>query len=338
MNITHIVIHELEKESGKTGAHLTLFDSVIDNTDKRIIKLIRELNNRYANRSETYGVFDAKNPTKFHSTFEKYYKSKTVDDFIEFTKIASEDLRTRVDGIAPAKGGYLIFAQYEQNRKYVGIFLVRNTLGLSMNKNIKNKKLDIEDVLHIDFENLAMACRINTNEFQKKETRYLSFIHKKGDDMSQYFTRWISSVDTVSNEEDTKLFYDLFQKLDPPTDPETNKIIERIEFLDRVYSAIKATPGRIVNLKQISETFYGNPDFLQNYIETYGIKINGEFKAHPKVLRKFIHIRAKADNIELAFPHTAFKSIVRFDEKDKSQIIIKSVNLVQEVKAMISRE
>lgn len=338
MNITHIVIHELEKESGKIGASLTLFDTTVDSADKRVVKLITELNNRYKHRTETYGVFDSKNPTVFHSAFEKYYKSRTEKDFIDFTHRAAEDLKTRVDTNAPAKGGYLIFAHYEQNRKYVAAFLVRNTVGLSFKKDIKHKQFNLDDVQHIDFENLAMACRISIDAFRKKEIRYLSFINKKGDDMSQYFTRWISSTDTETNEEDTKLLYNLLYKLDPPNDKETKKPIDRHDFLDRVYSAIRNSPGRVVNVRNISESFYGDADYLNNQIDVLGMSINGEFKAHPKTLRKFIHIRAKADNVELAFPHTAYKTIVRFDEKDKSQIIIKSEKLVQEVKAMINNE
>jgi len=69
-----------------------------------------------------------------------------------------------------------------------------------------------------------------------------------------------------------------------------------------------------------------------------GLTINGEFKAHSRTLKKFIQIRAKADNIELAFPHSVFKTLVRFDENDKSQIIIKSSNLVSIVQDMINSE
>jgi len=338
MKITHVVIHELEKESGKIGATLTLFDSAVNSADKRVVKLITELNNRYKNRSETYGVFDKKNPTAFHNSFEKYYKSKTEAEFIEFTKAAAEDLRVRIDTNAPAKGGYLIFAHYEQNRKFVGVFLVRNTIGLSFKKDTKKQKFDVDDVQHIDFENLAMACRLSIDSYRKSEIRYLSFINKKGDEMSQYFTRWISSTDTETNEQDTKLLYDLLQKVPTPIDPDTNKEIERTAFLDRVYSAVKNTPGKLVNIRTISETFYGNPDYLPNHIETFGISINGEFKAYPSTLRKFIYVRAKADDIELSFPHTALKTIVRFDQKDKSQIIIKSEKLVAKVQEMINND
>lgn len=338
MKISHVIIHELEKDSGKIGANLILFDNVVNANDKRVTKLITELNNRYKNRSETYGVFDKKNPTVFHKAFEKYYKSKSEEEFISFSKSAAEDLKIRIDSNAPAKGGYLIFTSYEQNRKYVGVFLVRNTLGLSFKSNAKQNKFDIDNVQHIDFENLAMACRISIDSYRKSEIRYLSFINKKGDEMSQYFTRWISTTDNETNEQDTKLLYELLHKVPTPIDPETDKEIERFAFLDKVYTAVKSTPGKIINIRSLSETFYGNPDFLPNHIETFNMSINGEFKAHPTVLRKFIHVRAKADNIELAFPHTVFRTLVRFDQRDSTQIIIKSEKLVAKIQEMLNSE
>ncbi|MDA3616791.1 nucleoid-associated protein [Polluticaenibacter yanchengensis] len=338
MKITQVVIHEIEKIAGKTGATLSPYDTTVDHTDDRVIKLVTELNDRYKNRSETYGVFDKKNQTAFHKGFENYYKENTEDSFIAFTKQAAEDLRVRIDSNSPAKGGYLIFAHYEQNRKFVGVFLVRNTLGLSFKRNSKAKKFDIDNVQHIDFENLAMACRISIDSYKKSEIRYLSFINKKGDDISQYFTRWISSVDTETNESDTNLLLDLLHRVPTPNDPETNQPIDRTDFLDRVYSAVKSTPGRIVNIRNLSETFYGNADYLTSNIETFGISINGEFKAHPKVMKKFIQIRAKADNIELSFPHSAFKTLVRIDQTDKSKIIISSENLANKIQQMINSE
>ena len=338
MKLTHVIIHELDKEGGKIGASLNLFDSTIDSSSDKVIKLIRELNERYKNRSESYSVFDKNNPTVFHTSFDTYYKSREKKDFIKFSKQSSTDLKTRIDSISQAKGGYLIFAHYEHNRKYVGVFLVRNTLGLSFKADVKHNKFNINDVQHIDFENLAMACRISLDSYRKKEVRYLSFINKKGDEMSQYFTRWISSSETETNEEDTKQLYGIFNMLEPPVDEETSKPLERSDFLDRIYSSIKNKPGRMVNLRTLSEEFYGNTDYINDYIEKNGIIINGEFKAHPQALRKFIQIRAKADNIELSFPQSAFRSAVKLDENDQSQIIIKSEKLVQEIKSMIHRE
>lgn len=338
MKIHHVVIHELEKHSGKVGAKLTLFESTVDSSDERVIKLITELNNRYRNRSETYGVFDKENPTVFHEAFETYNKSKKVHDFINFTKISSEDLKSRIDTNAPAKGGYLIFAHYESSRNFVGVFLVRNTIGMSFKKDIKEKKFDIDDVQHIDFENLAMACRINIESFKVTNIRYLSFINQRGDDMSQYFTRWISSIDTETNETDTRLLYKLLKNLPAPIDPETNERIEQQLFLDNVYKTVKSSTGKIVNLKDLSKAFYGDSEYLYDKLEEFGFNINGEFKAHPRAMKLFVQVRAKADNIEISFPHSAYRKSVRISENNGNQIIIESKNLSEKVKQMIDGE
>lgn len=338
MKVEHVIIHELEKEGGTVGATLKLFDSTIDHSDERVEKLIKELNNRYTHRPETYGVFNKTDKTTFQTSFDNFFKHRDKKNFIKFSKEATKDLKSRIDAIAPAKGGYVIFASYEQNRKFVGVFLVRNTTGLTFKADAKNQKFNIDDVKHIDFENLAMACRINLEAYKKKDIRYLSFIHKKSDEMSQYFTRWISSSETETNQEDTQLLFDILNQVELPIDEETGKPFEKNQFLTNVYSSIKSKPGRLINIRSLSEEFFGNRDFLNNHIDNYDLIINGEFKAHPQTLRKFVHIRAKADNIELAFPHNVYKILVRFDARDKNQIIINSEKLANEIRAMVHED
>ncbi len=205
MKITHIIIHELTKEAGVTGASLKLYDELMNTEDKRIIKLIAELNNRYKYRSENYGVFDKADPTIFHEGFGQYYNKQSDEEFISFSQGAANDLKKRIHDNAPAKGGYLIFVRYKQVKDFTAVFVVRNIIGVSFSPGIKKMKVD--DVEHIDFEHLAMACRVNMEAFKKKEIRYLSFIGRNQDEMSRYFTRWISSADTESNEEETKKLY-----------------------------------------------------------------------------------------------------------------------------------
>lgn len=338
MNIKHVVIHELEKEQGKVGANLILFNSTVDHKGKTVIKLIKELNNRYKNRNETYGVFDNASPTIFHTSFEKFFKRQGEASFLDFTINSSTDLKSRIDSIAQAKGGYLIFAQYEYIKSFVSLFFVRNTTGVSFNRDANKNKFDIKNVQHIDFENLAMACRINLETYREKDIRYLSFISSKGDETSSYFTRWISSADLESNQEDTKQLYTLLQTIDPPINPKTNKPISRNELLQSVYSIIKTSPNRTVNIRHLSQTLYGDEDFLTTFIQKNDWVINGEFKAHPNTLKKFVYVKAKADDVEIAFPHTAYKSIVRFNEQNKSQIIITSADLAEKVRKIISGE
>jgi nucleoid-associated protein len=333
MKINHIIIHELEKEGGILGAKLETYDSTIDHTDVRVLKLVNEINNRYKNKNEIYGVFDKENPTTFHDSFNSYFNDNLSEtEFIKFSKLASEDLRIRIDNNAPAKGGYLIFVNYEALRKFVGVFLVRNTLGLSFNtknKKQKNKTFNIDNVKHIDFENLAMACRINTEAYRNTEIRYLSFINSKSDEMSKYFTRWISSSDTETNQADTLLFFNLMSKIEIPINKVTGEKYDRVEFLDTIYKNVYSSADKLVNVRNLSESFFESPEFLSNYMEEKEIKINGEFKPHSTTFKKFIEINVKADKVELSFPNSIYKTIVKVIG---SQIIIESENLAKAIK------
>jgi len=332
MKINHIIIHELDKTGGILGAKLQTYDSTIDHNDIRVTKLVNEINNRYKNKNEIYGVFDSQNPTTFHDSFNSYFNANLSEvEFIKFSKLASEDLRIRIDNNAPAKGGYLIFVNYEAVRKFVGVFLVRNTLGLSFNtkKNKNSKTFNIDNVKHIDFENLAMACRINTEAFKNTEIRYLSFINSKSDEMSKYFTRWISSSDTETNQADTLLFFKLMSEIETPINIETSEKYDRVEFLDKIYKNVYSSADKLVNIKNISESFFGKSDFLFDYMEQNEIKINGEFKPHSTTFKKFIQINVKADKVELSFPNSIYKTVVKVIG---NQIVIDSENLARAIK------
>ena len=164
MKINHIIIHELDKEGGSVGAKLTAYSSVIDNEDIRVVKLVNEINKRYKNRNETYGVFDASKTTEFHTAFDNYFKSGlTEEEFVQFSILASKDLETRIDSNAPAKGGYLIYANYEASRNFVGVFLVRNTLGLSFNTNNKKKEFNKPYALSASYGFIICAPSDDTN-------------------------------------------------------------------------------------------------------------------------------------------------------------------------------
>jgi nucleoid-associated protein len=333
MTIHQVIIHELQKQGGKTGAKLRSSKGLMDVSNEEVINLITELNNRYKNRNENYGIFDQQNPTRFHNEFKKYSKGKSDKLFIEFTKQVSSDLREKIDSVAPAKGGYLIFANYSDHRDFIGVFLVRDTNGTILTRNAQVQAFHIGKIEHIDFEKMAMACRINLKLYRNGTGRYLSFINKKSDTISKYFTSWISTTDTESNEQDTLYLYKILKNLSPPKDEDGNEM-DKDAFLDSVYKYINSMPEKQVNIRNLSQTYFKNEETISEYAEQNEIPINTEFKGHSSALRRFIQIRAKADNIELAFQHHQYKNTVRI--VNKNQIVIESASLVDKIKQQIA--
>lgn len=335
MDLHQVIIHELKKEGGKTRALLVSSNSLMDKTSEGVINLVTELNNRYKTKNENYGIFDNTSPTRFHQEFDTYFNNDTDANFIAFTKQVSLDLREKVNSVAPAKGGYLIFARYTEQRDFLGVFLVRDTKGTAIVRTRSSTvtSFNIDKVEHIDFEKMAMACRINVKFFEQKTGRYLSFINKKSDTISKYFSSWISTTDTESNQQDTLYLYKILKEIDPPKD-ESGKPIDKDFFLESVYKHVTAKLDNQINIRHISREFYQDEDLITNFAQLKAIPINTEFKAHPSAFRRFVQIRAKADDIELAFQHSQLNGAVRII--GDTQIVIDSVSLVDKIRHQIA--
>lgn len=337
MKINRVIIHELNKVQGKTGAKLSKSLSLLDVKQDIVITLVTELNKRYRKRNEKQGVFDDENPSTFHDMFRVFENKKSDKAFIEFSTKSAENLKDMIQGITSAKGGYLVFAHYEDYREYCAIFFVRDTTSIAFKRNRSVDNYDLSKVEHIDFEKLAMACRINLETFYDDQSKYLSFIHTKSDELSDYFVNWISSKDTITSEEDTGQLLKALRVIPLPKQPKGVPPLDRDLTLRNAYNHIKSSPTRTVNIIEMSRTLFDDEDYLTDFIFENYPEVPTEFKAHSSTLNRFVKIFAKADQIELTFHPEAFrKQLVRFDQKDKSQIIIKSEELVRQIRESIN--
>lgn len=331
MNIKHVIVHNITKVAGRTGATVQTSEHVLDNTNENVIKLVTELNDRYRVKNQTNGVFNSDAATRFRSELETFLNHSNEESFIGFTQRTSGDLRTQIDPIAPAKGGFLVFAQYYEYRDYIAVFFVRDTKGMLFQ--MHGGSFNINQIDHIDFEKMSMACRINEESFFTNTGRYLSFINKTTDATSKYFSSWISAADIETNKEDTKNLYELFKTLEPPVD-ERGIAQNKDEFLNTVYRHITSSPLKQVNVADLSRTYFGDENFLSQEIDRQGININTEFKAHSGMLRRFAQIRAKANGIEITFPQTLYRDVIRISDNNPNQIIIDSPDLAREIEQL----
>ncbi len=275
MEIKRIIIHEINKEAGSNVTQYSIYDNLLDVTNKKVIDLVQELNRRYGNKSETYGIFNEDEPTDFHVDFDSYLNSVEKDnEFISFSKKSTINLKKRIELVTSAKGGFIIFVEYFYYKNFFGIFIVRNKLGTKFDSNNTTNNFSISEVQHIDFENLAMACRINYDAYKSTEIQYLSFINKTNRD-SDYFTKWISTSSTLNSTENTKILLKIINKINLPFD-ENGVEIERDEFKNRVYNFINNQPNKMINIFEFSKHFFDDEQYLKKYCEDNDIQINGD--------------------------------------------------------------
>lgn len=328
MKVNYIIVHHLVKEVTKTKAELDLSTEVLDMDDKAK-DLVEELNKRYGSLRNIYATFDDDTENHFPLVFNTYSKNQSKESFIDFSQKSAQNLRERIEGIAPAKGGYLVFTDYEEHSRFVGVFLIRNVKGKLFVKDIPNKKFKIDTPEHIDLEKMAMACRINKSFFESSQGRYLSFIKRANEEMSDYFINWISAKDTEDNKQDTEHLRTIIQNIKPPIKDDGVEMTTS-EFLQASNSFIRNCPDKTVDLRMIGKTFYNDDDILIEYASKNHIPINSEFKADSDVLRKFISVKAKGDSISLEFPQKYWRTEVTVNN-DHSKVIINSSRLAQNI-------
>jgi nucleoid-associated protein len=341
MLVKKLVVHFLQKEEGGTGAQVipSLALLPIDEQASELVERLDANYNRYTRSSIIYAELDIKKQCVFPSEFQKYTKTKTDDGFLDFSTKAMNDLRTRVENTAAAKGGFLVFAEYENNdRNFISVYLIRDTKGMLFQRQQKSSSYAITTVTHLDLSNLAMACRINIEAYSHQEESYLEFIKRKMERISNYFIQWVTAENRESNKIFTEKLYDLISQVKLPR-TEDGEEMSRDEFRGEVYDYIKTSSGGIVDLYALSAHFYrdknGEPDesYLITISRELGLPINTMFQADASEMKKFVRVDLSADNIHLRFSRTHIdEGIVRLDDNNEDLVIIQSQELADSLR------
>lgn len=328
MKIKNVIIHNLKKEV-KGSATIDYSTKGLDLRDKKCHSLIEELYSFFS-KSIKYGIFSSSEETIFHSKFDSYLNN-SQKNFVSFSKEVLPDLKSRVDSIPQSKGGYIIFSEIEnQNESFFVIFVVRDKTGKQFS--YKNNEMEINEVIHIDTNKLAMACRINMQSYQNRKDRYLSFLSTTQDETSKYFQKWIGAEAQSKSQEDTKALRSIINNIKIPED-ENGAVESREKFRERIYELCSKTHSKNINLRAVSEEVWKDPDYISNYASQNGIIINDEFTADDTELKKLHKYSILSDNIKLDFPPNYIGIKVYPDPKEDDIVIIKSKAFADKLRA-----
>lgn len=328
MIIKNAIIHNIKKEI-RGIAEIDYSATSLDLTDKKSQSLLNELYSFFS-KSIKYGIFSSDNHTIFHDKFDEYLLDVSID-FIDFTKKTLPDLKTRMDSIPQSKGGYVIFAEISnQSEIFFVVFVVRDKTGKQFS--YKDKTMQINEVIHIDTDKLAMACRINIRSYQEKKDRYLSFLSTTQDETSKYFQNWIGANAQSKSQEDTKALRTIINNIEIPVD-ENGVAVSREKFRERIYELCSKKHSKNINLRSVSEEVWRDPDYISNYASQKGIIINDEFTADDAELKKLHKFSIFSDNIKLDFPPEYIGCKVYTDSKEDDIVIIKSKAFADKLRA-----
>lgn len=330
MKVKRVIIHNVKKDVN-SSPKIILSDALLETKEEKTKSLIEDLYS-FFQKSIKYGIFDMNEKTMFSENFENYINNKNItdNDFILFSNTVLADLKSRMDSIPQSKGGYIVFSELSNlNEDYFVVFVVRDKNGRQFS--YKNNKMEIKEVIHVDTNKLAMACRINLSSYKNNKDRYLSFLSTTQDEASKYFIKWIGAEAQSKSFEDTKNFRKLINLVEPPKD-ENGNFISREELRKRIHEICQKTYSNDIKLRVIAEEVWQDPDYLTQYAENNGIKINDTFTADKRELNKLKGLSFSGDMIKLSFPPEYIGDKIRIDDDDSSVVVIESVNLANQLR------
>ena len=331
MNIKTIVIHEIKKNERETSANIYLTDEPLDPSDTQIEKLVSGLDDSFQAKTVRRARFA--DGGAFRTTISDF----TNIDLVASSQKLTERLKTGIESIPAAKGGYLVFCEYKTTRDFLSVFLVRNTDGSLLKDDQSKGKASwiIEVIQYIDVKNFAMGIKINLdilNGPNNDEHRYVQFV-PGSTDISDYFMNWVG-VDKGTDTDEKKdgdALLKIINEIDMP-----DEIHHRDEFKKMVYDYTKSNAQlrKPINLKHLSaHLFSGNEHMIKEYCEEKGIDIDEEFQLKGRQLDKFFKVSVQADGIKLAAARENFRDNKIRVLDDRKMVLINSEQFYQALKA-----
>lgn len=318
MNIESVIIHEIIKNEKVTEATLFLSDSIVDHTDKQIQEMIKSLDLSFSKKTLRRAKFSEDGFKKIIGDFKQI-------DLLDKSKELTKTLKDGVQNIPAAKGGYLIFCKYTNNKNFLAVFLVRDTKG-SFLKPKDDNSWDVKLTEYLDVEHFAMGAKINLDTLNSdSEDRYISLV-KGNTDISVYFENWIGLEDTKQETKDADALYNLSNNIPLPTGTDDRDIFKK-----KIFDYAKGRSPNSVNLRDLSKHLYDNENTIQEYCDENNIDIDGEFKLSGKQLSRFYKVSVKAGGIELSAPRSSFSPEGIEVSPDGKSILIHSQQLAEEI-------
>ena len=300
MEILRVTIHQIIKEQGINYTELVESNDLLA-IGENVENLIEALNDAFKRDEKVIRSEFLEQQDRFQTSLRTFCGDNSDENFLNFSIESIRRINDLLTGANLATGGYFVYAEYEyRNRNYVSVFLVRDSEELIFDRSEDGASFVVNKTTIINTKKLAMAVRVDRDRILANQERYVHFTFKQAD-ISDYFITWIEVHLSDKNREDTVSLVNLLNDIDPlPNDPDTNAVYEPEKFRNKVFDYIQSV-GRVVRIPELSNSFWGNKDFLGDLIDERGIDINQEFRAVTTVLGRLKKYSLSAGKIKLSF-------------------------------------
>lgn len=329
-----IVMHKIEK-TGTTGT-TQLRNALLDVSTLDIKKFAQAVSFSYHKRSsKEFGRFKSSPTPTYENLIKTYTDGEESDEkFLTFSKDAANHLKDEMNKKPTSTGGYLIFADYSMNDRFIMAVLLNNKAGYTVDE----ASLAINMIKELNTDQIAMAGFINMSIYQNPDDdrRYLSFM-KGLKNISDYFVAFIGAdEDKATSRDMTRTFVGALRDFFKSKEYEADEV-SRLE--QSVYSHCedKRSNKEPVTIKAISALI--NPDNTDEFFEftqgeDYQLSTTIESIDKSQIDRLKMY-KYSGDGMTLSFKRSLFENgKITLTENDTKLVI----EMPEEMKASIINE
>lgn len=326
MEVKRAIIHQIVKE--QSVAPSLISSSSLLELNENILTLGFKLNEAFKKDEKVLKTEFIETQNVFQKELRNFVNLYDDNSFLKFS---NDSIVRMIDLLTTnnlATGGYFVYLEYQyRNSNFVGVYIVRDEEELIFKRSSNDENFEVQPTTIVNTNKLAMAVRVMVDKIN--ENRYLHFT-KKQQYLAEYFFNWIEANLAPKSDDDTKKLIQLLMQLnaeDLPKKPESEERYNMDEIRTMVFDNIQST-GRIVRIKDLSQSLWNDREFLDDKCEEYDIHLSGEFQANYSILKKLKKYEISSGKIKLSFSQNDIDQ-GRVILGESNQIIIESEELVR---------
>lgn len=327
VQLTHLIIHEIEKESKQKNPSDYVPHLVLDAKQELPIdkpasgNLADSMRKKYSESISGYGNIDRSDNSIFHLQLQQYRKDEL--DFVELSRLLVGRLMSELSEGKPldlGTGGLIVCLEYiEAGKTFLLITIIKEKKSITFNRD----DFDLEEFLSVDLQNLHEGARIDLDKWEKNIQPFISFIKKSR--VSEYFRTSINCVDFTDSKTYTESTKQAIKDyLESKEEWSEEKVDEKQEifknyFIEAVNNKKSSDGKSIVKLRELSALIdpENSNDFYE-FVRDHEYEISDEFQPDSTTVGRWTRKRVKLGTINLTFDVSDFEdgNIVPTDNGD----------------------
>lgn len=184
-----LIAHRIEKKQHSKETNSLLRAELLPSSDDLASKFMDALRTAVNHRNPVAARFERVAHAKpaFEQRLTAYLKKTGDADFIAFSRDATTLLERRMKTEPLATGGYVVFAEYSQDKD---TFLLVAVLSTKAEPSF-DEDLNLISAVTLDFEHLRYAGRVRFGGVEHNEDGVVHFVSRRMEGLSDYFREFL---------------------------------------------------------------------------------------------------------------------------------------------------